>query len=1503
MNADLAASHTRRVTRKRQQRAEAKKPMGWGARAPKAPAPDRTPKKPPVLFKSAPTTTSLTRQTQQRARRAAAAMPRQAQPNIPVIRNPSRQQLRAAGDAIRRQEATATRGKKGAAYNAAVAQNERELAGDPRNAAFLKARAHYLKASTQLLNERAGRDIARQTQRRVTAAQARRIGAQAATRNPRARTLTSKPGTMKVGPASIPVTAASKVALAALGLDRGPGVAVRQFIGRVGSRTAKDAGTLVTSPIIAGVEFGKGTSDLVRHGDSRRLKRLAAGTLEGIAHSAPGELVRAPFSDEASVRKAGEQLIQHPLLEAVNILGGLQTGGVVAGTGARALGRLGVEKAARAGDRRLSPIVDREGNVVRERRASRDILRAGAQRTKDKRRETHTDDQGNTPTYDVRGKEMVGLRSTGREERRLQRRAANFDANRANASERAGREEEAAAATVAGGTRMDRVRGRGVSGKAARDLVAMAAEGTIRTGRSLRSDLQKQRDVLADNLQRHHRGEEVFPNEQDAARALEQVKFIDDALSKPRVMDQAEKIVAEAEEHGRARNVKEQELIDKGVLDAAQAKRRRLMPTAIRHMGARHYTVQDHARVEREAKKVEADLRAQVEAAPGPEKEALRAKLRDATEHRIAVSGKNPAAVRQYERAIVAQGQARNRITRAEKEIARTQSALDRLAGRHAAKREDGKAEGRVYYVGAKPFEGPRALERAKAESKRRGVPWVMRARGKTEAELLGKRTQLQRRLKAAKDDRTAAQRVLSNVEPFARHEPKANAALRYADGRHLPDKDIEEHLQSEGRDPGSVAYLPHFQAQAGANFHTKFDIDTRPNLGKTATTGEAYRRGFAPRATADLLRSQGARQATQLNKAEMIDRSIADWGRRHPAWAKHLRGDELSAHEREVVNAGGYFTAKEAARLARNLERDTSHNAERVILTMPNGDKMVAVRAYAAKLDSASQEIIRENLQGPTGMDSLGQRLLHDRFLTRADLEDDAATPALKQKRVVDRGARNVVLVPKSYVDQLQAQLRPAGAIQRTFQMLNRPFRMAVLAQPRWLTGNFIEPYFIRLTAEGSGLNVYGLAQDFRAFNKTMKLMRNHADPKVRQAAKEIEAQAFGGLLSSKGGSVRRTPIEALPPGLQQTYADIIAKHPAVDTMGKWSGVVGHYATGPARGIFWLNRYIEGGAQRAAFGRLVRRELEDFTQSWVGAQRMADAALEDVAKGLVNTGSQRRFMEATHKMLGKYDGYGPTMRAATQTALPFLPWVLNAVRFIGWTMPVEKSALTALLQQASGTVSQAWKDDHASLPPGSLRYAIKQADGGLVDVARYTPYGIGAQVSEGDLSGFTGNVLPQLRGAVEALQGRDPFGRDLKVKPTATNPKGTPNLGDKLGIAGYGLAEATTPYLALARRLREHGGTGYANSRLLSEKVKPNSETSSAARRVLDPFRPTYLKGKTSLAAAPAGGSSSSGDSGVSGISDAELDKLDDALYDTQGAGMSDEQLDAIDERIYGGG
>ncbi len=187
---------------------------------------------------------------------------------------------------------------------------------------------------------------------------------------------------------------------------------------------------------------------------------------------------------------------------------------------------------------------------------------------------------------------------------------------------------------------------------------------------------------------------------------------------------------------------------------------------------------------------------------------------------------------------------------------------------------------------------------------------------------------------------------------------------------------------------------------------------------------------------------------------------------------------------------------------------------------------------------------------------------------------------------------------------------------------------------------------------------------------------------------------------------------------------------------------------------------------------------------------------------------------------------------------MPFLPWALNAARFVLWTMPAHRSIQTALLIKTSEVVAKEWEAAHADLPEGSLRYGIRRKDGGVVDVARYTPWGLfhGCRRRR-ELHGGDVAVHSAVGGTMKAASGKDPFGRDLKLRPTAENPTGS-HEGRLPGIVANTALESVTPYLATVRRLLEDGGTGYADSNVLSPKVKPGSETMSGPRRVFDPFQ-----------------------------------------------------------------
>lgn len=626
--------------------------------------------------------------------------------------------------------------------------------------------------------------------------------------------------------------------------------------------------------------------------------------------------------------------------------------------------------------------------------------------------------------------------------------------------------------------------------------------------------------------------------------------------------------------------------------------------------------------------------------------------------------------------------------------------------------------------------------------------------------------------------------------------------ALRHPDGRFLSNTEIEAHAQAHGVDPKHLAYLPHrLDIRGSRAFYSQFRGGGRPTLKNEPRTGALYAKG-ATGTSFDTVVETAVRQETQVKKAQEVDRFV---------------------HENALRKQDGtYFTSKEATELAQRLHADT-------------GEAWTPVSAVPAKLAKAEQEAVRQG-QDPRKIEGLQEQLINSRI--------DAAKTG---------NARNVVLVPSRMVDRLAEHVAPAGGTERFFQLLNRPFRFAVLAQPKWIAGNFIEPFFVRLPTRGSGIFLPGLLADFHSFRRAMgsegmKVLGHQITPPrqggFRRAGldgvvTEIQAEHLGGLfIGNKGATVRRTGADL--PGIGGNI-QVIAKLPVVHQIAWFAK---HAATIIGKSFFAFNRVLERQFQKAEVGHQFRQQAQEFTGSWLKAMRMSGTVAKQLGDGYRDTAALQRLARQTDDMLGKYQRFSPTLRRLAQTLMPFVPWFLAAARFVFWTMPVHNSAKTALLVKLSQVNQQAWKDAHADVPPGSLKLAIPTSKGGLVDLARYTPYGLTGPVAEGDVGMVTDPLLPQISGVEHALNKQDPFGRGLQVNPATGDHTGQPTGSQLAGIVANSAAESFLPLVAQIRRLREGGGTPYADSNVFSPKTKPGSSHMSAVRRTLDPFRPTYLRG-----------------------------------------------------------
>ncbi len=620
-------------------------------------------------------------------------------------------------------------------------------------------------------------------------------------------------------------------------------------------------------------------------------------------------------------------------------------------------------------------------------------------------------------------------------------------------------------------------------------------------------------------------------------------------------------------------------------------------------------------------------------------------------------------------------------------------------------------------------------------------------------------------------------------------HEINGEPAMRTPEGEVLTNEAIRAHAAEHGRSPDTLAYVPHvLGAGRKSSFHQPFRPGSRPVFPGQTRTGALYRRG----ATAignELTREELVRKNTTASNAQSIDKFIHESGLRRPD--------------------GKHFNAKEAMETANRLNAD-------------GRSQYIPVRAFAAKLDAETQQRLKAS-QSPAAMETAHEAMLNDRIVRAGDTS----------------ATRNIVLVPKHQLDTLMRHLRPAGEAERLVQLLNGPFRMAVLPQPKWLTGNILEPYVIRLPLSGAGVNIPGSAVDFHAAGAAVKGMEDSGNAGMVRAAQEIRAMQMGGLLIGRRGASKRRTYQDFSGSLgRQLYGLHVARNlPVMKQMGDLILTIPH-------AFFAFNRQIvETPAQKIGFGKQVREDVQQFTGSWLKTLKVGGKALEEVQKGLTGTATQHRFMREQFRLLGQYDGFNPTMRRLTQTAFPFLPWTLNSLRFVYWTLPAQHTVAFTALVKASQHIQAEWEAEHKNVPPGTLKTALKQKGGGLVDIAKYTPFGVSVPIAEGQYEGPEETFMPQLSGAQKALQGQDPFGRPLEVPKTKSNPKGKPTSGQKLEAAINQTAEATIPLLSMARRLQEKGGTAYGTSTAFKPEVKPGTSHQGAVNRVLNPFRPVYLK------------------------------------------------------------
>jgi hypothetical protein len=1314
------------------------------------PAPKPAPRRPsaaphppaPSVNLRAPISAQPFRPAQQQAQRkvesAARALPQQPHPHIPLLPKPTPAQAHAVLHLAAERQRQSGVGK--AAYYQA-------LRNDPRSRPYVQAIEHYAHAANAHFAAQTGRKLdpalasvspqALAQARAEAVAIGRQFLAQAhATAKPAPAPKDIGVPTFGLADIRIPGTAGLATGLSHALATVTPGLQgatpEAQFFRNLG----KDALGIGELPLVGGYQVANAGLHAAG-GDLRPAKQLAGAVAQGLERGAAGQLLKGNLSGaEQAVR-------EHPLYSALEALGATGVAGRTAGALARGAGgdveAVGFRGAlARVGSQVRPPLalVDDAGaakqGLVRQRTYSPDLLRKLAQVAKDSRREPVLDSSGAPVTIKDRGRTVPVLKPREgvlrNEEESLAKRRANFEAARTQAVEHIERENVRKASNAIDSP--GRSPRKALRGALSNELVHLVATGTIRSERTFKADLEKR----AREVETQVKNEGQYRTRAELNSARDNAKLLRQATASKAVARQIPEIVRQGIEVGKLRKGLDERLIGLDVHPRGELERSALSEYALAHMGARHFGPEDFAQVARQA-----------------------------------------AAEETKHAATAAEGPARIREARTLVEAAQAKEKLQRLTT--TEQRPGSRGEGANATAAA-----DRLIERLRAK----GVTDLRRVPDSATAErLLAQTLAVARTAEAAQQEARARRLAATSRSSEA-------GTLRAGDGRVLTNAEIRAHAAAAGRNPDTLAHLPHvIQTGDKRAYHRQFRVSARPAPAHVSRTGALYARGsnvFGRQVVRDAL----TRSATTANLAEAVDKFV---------------------HEAGLRKANGtHFTPKEAVEAASRFEQEGGE------------PRFVPVRAFAAKLPTATRQAIAD-AQSSAQFDTAHQRLLDNRVITGESAD-------------IGHSTRNAVLVPKHLRDALEAQLKPASGLERSVQLLNAPFRMAVLPQPRWLTGNFIEPYLIRLPLSGAGVNLPGAALDIAAGRKALRAMERSGDPAQVRAAKEIRAQQFGGLfIGRRGASVRRSYQDF--GGLTQRAlygAHVLRNLPAVKQLGDLTLSLPH-------AFFHVNRVIESLAQQQAFGKSVRGDIREITGKWSQTVLLGQRAVHEASEGLVDTPTQHRFMEDQYELLGQYGGQNPTTKRLIQTVAPFLPWTLASLRFVFWTLPAHHTGAFVALMKSAQSVQADWERQHADVPPGTLKDALVRPDGGLVDIARYTPFGATSPIVQGDLTNLTNTILPQLSGSEKALEGQDPFGRELQVPKTASNPQGKASGAQKVGIAGYSLAEALVPLLAQARRLREGGGTAYANSTIFSPKTKPGTSHGSAVNRTLNPFRETYLK------------------------------------------------------------
>jgi hypothetical protein len=1212
-------------------------------------------------------------------------------------------------------------------------------------------------------------------------------------------------------------------------------------------------------------------------------RKLAEGFLHGSLAEAVQGAATAPFDGKASrahFEAARKAFAEHPLYSIMDVAGAYGAVGRGAGAVMRT-GALGKGARLAAGTAREDAMLVPGTGMVETQRYSKNVLTKAGQVRLERRAQAKNIAEGRHPNQvrpnkgrdaissslpsgfvkpglagRIRGHgdhvsaeaQAVRVRNRNVLERQLAR--ASRGLTEADVGKVRGR-------TTSRARRVDPVE-RKVATKH-RDLLFAAVESRINRG-TLVHDLAREKARLETALRDH--SETMSPDQRHYN--AQEVAALDKALSDPQFLDHPEQFFRVADELRGGQQGRTERLIELKALVREQATAAAERPGAIArgavydgqkgpHPAAveRHERAKEaHGRARRAVRRAE-DVHTRAVAKAGAARERANAARADLAKL-LKEKGGHKVALEH----IAIEGRIRNlRAQRAEahgaerealgKQITTAMAERRALRTRDAAAGEDA---GRITALAQREQRMVNSARQAELKAEQRHREW---REAQKEAKAHAKDVRATRPKDHTIGLKSGPNRSVGSDVPTA--VPANQAAAQF-----LADVELAKAAVARGEVPGPLRGADGRVLKEGERLTTADVVATREQAGIPAPAFLSHApsaRGRSAHYKGWFGRRQGVGRFTRTGESTAVggvDTSFA--GLRDAMMNDQGRIDAIGAWDRLIHHAGGIDPMTGRPFTAANGEAFVNEwNARPDLRT---GEHLVLTRAAPASYAAERQQAILAD-QAPGTLEQM-------RDLAKARYDAALAVPTDLERASNDEA---FVVMPVTLAKRFQEQelasslaaLKAVGKITATFRRTVLPF------SPKWLVGNVVE------ASLRSGIVAVIPWRDQYLTGKLFDEIEKVHGKEARDTFEQ--ATSGGGLLYGKRKDTHTDSTDLAGTGYEEFVADTAGRAHAIgDTK------VGKVLGAPFRGIghaqrvsFHLNSQAETWFQQGVIGKLVRDEVADASGKLNLAFRSQHEAITDLVEGGLGKDPHRTvdFANRMDEILGKYTRWSPTTRRILNNIAPFLPWYLNAVRFVYHTLPVGHPVLTSLITNAERAYSIDWQDQVKALGRyghGALGAAIRLSDGGLLDLARFTPAGAFTGMGEEGLIGVvTDTVFPQF-GSIYKIgaTGTNFAGRKLQIQgaKSGEDVKG----GTRTWLALYAAVESLVPLVQMGRRMQEHGESPYDNSTIFRPKTKPNTAyngpngktdpgVKAAALRVFSPLHPTYLKapGGTVTSASPA--------------------------------------------------